>query len=81
MAESEDGGGGLRVEEGGGRVKLPSHRTGNVKGLGVYGMIKDPLEVCGHTFKMKAISMNVCFPLAIFSCTGVIQVRQRIGFN
>ena len=49
------------VEEGGGRVKLPSRRTGKVKGLGVYSVIKDPLEVCGHTFKMKAISTNVLF--------------------
>lgn len=47
----------------------------------MHSMIKDLLEVCGHTSKMKPVSLSVGFPLAISSCTGVVWVRQRIGFN
>lgn len=47
----------------------------------MYSMIKNPREVCGNAFKMKPVSMIVFFPLAVFSCIGVVQVRKRIGFN
>lgn len=51
------------------------------RGLGMYNIIKDLLEVCGHTFKMRPVSKIVHFSLAIFSCIVAVWVRQRIRFK